>query len=170
MKSTLLILVVLLLSSCRLTQHYTNYIDENQYGRMHLKDMKFKNSFNKQMSNKIEADAIFFNYYENPSINYKLYSYIRFFSSGQYAIFNNNSESVDVNDIQKANIVGYYNIKNNILLLEIPNTSFSKAGKSVVREFEIIENTLKEKRKKNETERIFNKIKVKELKPIYPDW
>lgn len=170
MKRILLILLVLITSSCRLTQHYTKYIDENQYGRMHLKEMKFKNSFTKEMSNKIEADAVYLNYYENLSINYKLYGYIRFFSSGQYAIFSSNTENVDVNNIQKANMVGYYNIKDNILMLEIPNTSFSRAGKRVIREFEIKENTLKEKRKKNETERIFDKIKVKELKPIYPDW
>lgn len=137
---------------------------------MHLKKMKYHTSFTKEMSLKIEDDAVYFNYYENPSINYKLYGYIRFFNSGQYAIFSSNKENVDVNDIQKASIVGYYNIKNDVLLLEVPNTSFSIAGKSVIRKFRMIQDTLIEKRKKGETERIFNKIKIKNLKPIYPDW
>jgi hypothetical protein len=170
MKFILLILLVLLTNSCRLAQHYSKYINENQYGRMHLKDMKFEKSFNKQMHNKIEADAIYFNYYEDTTVNYKLYGYIRFFSKGQYAIFSSNIESVDINDIQKSSIVGYYNVKDNILFLEIPNTSFSKAGKSIIREFEIIGNTLKEKRKKNETERIYEKVHRKDIKPVFPDW
>lgn len=163
-------LLVFLLSSCSLTQHYTQYIDENQYGRLHLKEMNFKKSFTKEMSTKIESDAIYFNYYENPSINYLQYGYIRFFTSGQYAMFSSNIDNIDINDVTKAKIVGYYNVKNNVLFLEIPNTSFSKAGKSIIREFEIIGNTLKEKRKKNETERIFEKVYRKDIKPVFPDW
>ena len=76
-------------------------------------EMKFLESFTKEMSKKIEADAIYFNYYENLSINYKMYGYIRFFSTGQYAIFRSNTNNVDINDLQKANYVGYYNIKEN---------------------------------------------------------
>ncbi len=172
MKRILLVLLVLSVSSCRLTQHYTKYIDVNYYGRENLKEMKFKESFNKEMSNTIDTNAVYFNIYENININFKGYSYIRFFNSGQYAIFHSKTEGgVDVNNLWKANVVGYYNIKNNILLLEVPNTSFSRAGKRVIVEYEIIDNnTLKEKRKKNQTERVFTKIKVKEIKPIYPDW
>jgi hypothetical protein len=171
MKRILLVLLVLSVSSCRLTQHYSKYIDKNQYGRTHLKEMKFKNTFTKEMSKQIEADAIYVNVYEDTSVNFIGYSYIRFFSSGQYAIFHSKTENADVNDMQRANVVGYYNIKNNILLLEVPNSAFSRAGKRVIVEYEIIDNnTLKEKRKKNQTERVFTKIKVKEIKPIYPDW
>lgn len=169
MKRILLILLVLLTNSCRLTQHYTKYIDVNEFGRMHLKDMQFKNSFNKEMNN-IEADAIYFNVYEDASVNFIGYSYFRFFNSGQYAIFHSKTENADINDVTKANVVGYYNVKNNVLFLEIPNTSFSKAGKRIIREFEIIGNTLKEKRKKNETERIFEKVYRKDIKPVFPDW
>lgn len=132
--------------------------------------MKFEKSFTKEMAEKIGSDAIYYNYYEDLSINYKLYSYIRFFNSGQFAIFNSQIKEVDINNLQKAFIVGYYNILNGKLLLEIPNTSFSKAGKSLIREFEIEGNILKEKRKSIETEKIYIKVKIMELKPIYPDW
>lgn len=169
MKSTFLVILVLLTCSCRLTQHYTKYIDENQYGRLHLKDMEFKNSFAPEMYGKIESDAVYYNYYEDLSINYKLYSYIRFFKSGQFAIFTSRVEEVDVNDVQKAFIVGYYNVVDNVLLLEIPNTSFSKSGKRTIRKFEIEGSQIKEIIK-NETGKIYTKLKVKEIKPVLPDW
>lgn len=172
MRSISLLILVLFASSCRLTQHYTKYIDENENGRMHLKKMKFKKSFTSEMSGKIEADAIYFNFYEDETIALKGYDYLRFFKSGQFALFGSRTNEVDVNNVQKAFIVGYYNVVNNILLLEIPNTSFSKAGKRSIRKFEIEGNLLKEirKKKKNETETIFTKIKVKEIKPVLPDW
>lgn len=170
MKSTLLVILVLFTCSCRLTQHYTKYIDENQYGRLHLKDMKFKSSFAPEMYGKMEVDAVYYNYYEDLSIDYKRYSYMRFFKSGQFAIFVSKVEKVDVNDIQKAFMVGYYNVVNNVVLLEIPNTSFSKAGKRVIRKFEIQGSTLKEIKKKDKTETIFTKIEVKSIMPVLPDW
>lgn len=170
MRIVLLIMLVLLTSSCRLTQHYTKYIDENQYGRLHLKKMKFEKTFTKEMSNKIEADAIYFNFYEDKTINFKGYNYIRFFNSGQFALFGSRTESIDINNIEKAHLVGYYNIKNDLLLFEIPNTSFSKAGKRVIRKFVIEGNSLKEKRKRNEGETIFTKITVKDIRPVLPDW
>jgi len=132
--------------------------------------MKFEKSFTKEMMNKIEADAIYVSYYEDNSINYKMYTYLRFFKFGQYAFFHSKTKNVDINDIQKASFVGYYNIKNDVLLLEFPNTSFSKAGKRVIRKFVIEGDTLKEKRKSNETETIFTKIKIKEIAPVLPDW
>ncbi len=170
MKRILLIMLVLLTSSCRLTQHYTKYIDKNEYGRVHLKKMKFEKTFTKEMSNKIEGDAIYFNFYEDESINLKAYDYIRFFNSGQYAVFGSNTESIDVNNVEKARCVGYYNIKNDLLLLEVPNSSFSKAGKRVIRKFVIEGNRLKEKRKRNATEDIYTKITVKDIRPVLPDW
>ncbi|PIF33126.1 hypothetical protein CLU81_3701 [Flavobacterium sp. 9] len=172
MKRILLIIIVLFSTSCRLTQHYTKYIDKNQYGRLHLKNMKFEKSFTKEMMNKIEADAIYVNYYENNSINLIGYSYLRFFKFGQFATFHSKTENANINDIQKASVVGYYNIKNGILLLELPNTSFSKAGKRSIRKFVIAGDTLKlkEKIKSNETETIFTKVKIKEIAPVLPDW
>lgn len=170
MKRILLIMLVLLTSSCRLTQHYTKYIDKNQYGRLHLKKMKFEKTFTKEMSNKIEGDAIYFNFYENETINLKGYNYIRFFNSSQFALFGSRTQSIDVNNLEKACCVGYYNIKNGLLLLELPNSSFSKAGKRVIRKFVIEGNSLKEKRKRNEGEAIFTKITVKDIRPVLPDW
>lgn len=170
MKRTLLIMLVLLTSSCRLMQHYTKYMDENQYGRLHLKKMKFEKTFTKEMSNKIEVDAIYFNFYEDETINLKTYSYIRFFSSGQYAIFHSKTEKVDINNLEKASFVGYYNIKSDLLLLEFPNTSFSRAGKRIIRKFVIEGNSLKEKRERNQKEKIYTKITLKEIQPVLPDW
>lgn len=170
MRSISVLILVLFASSCRLTQHYTKYIDENENGRMHLKKMKFKKSFTNEMSDKIEADAIYFNFYEDETIALKRYTYLRFFKSGQFAVFISKTNKVDVNNIQKTFIVGYYNVVNDILLLEIPNTSFSKAGKSSIRKFKIEGVELKEIRKKNETETIFTKIKVNEIIPVLPDW
>ena len=170
MRSISLLILVLFISSCRLTQHYTKYIDENQYGRLHLKKMKFEKSFTKEMLDKIEADAVYMNFYEDKSIDIKGYSYLRFFKSGQFAVFGSKINGGDVNDVQKAGVVGYFNVVNNILLLEIPNTSFSKARKRTIKKFVIEGITLKEIRKKNETETIFTKINVKEIKPVLPDW
>lgn len=171
MRNILVLFLVLFASSCRLTQHYTKYIDENQYGRLHLKKMKLEKSFTKEMSGKIEADAVYFSFYEDKTIDLKGYNYLRFFKSGQFAIFGSKINEVDVNDVQKASVVGYYNVLNNVLLLELPNTSFSKAGKRTIKKFEIEGAILKQiKKSKNETETIYTKIKVKDIKPVLPDW
>ena len=149
---------------------YNSYIDTNVYGRMQLRKMKFKESFKPSMAEKIDENLLYFNYYEDLSINYRMYSYWKFFRSGQYASFRSETDNMDLNDLKKAKFVGYYNIIDNEIFIEFPNTSFNKAGKKLILKFELNEQGIKEIRNKHDTQVIYKKIPAKELKPVSPDW
>lgn len=167
-RNFLILFTLITLSSCRLMLHYTNYIEENEYGRMHLKNMKFKKSFKPEMANSIDVNSIYFNFYEDTSINYKMYGYWRFFNDGQYATFRSNTDDVNINNFDKAFMVGYYNVIGNKLLIEFPNTSINEPGKRVILKFEILNDGIKQIKPKKYL--VYKKIGTDNLLPINPDW
>ncbi len=118
------------------------------------------------MSKKIDLENCYYNYYEDSQINYKRYSYLRFFKNGQYAYFTSNENNIDKNNIEKANHVGYYIIENNILKLETPTGNFNTKSYKVIWEFNIEKNILKQKKTKAE----FEIKKVSGLISVAPNW
>ncbi len=131
--------------------------------------MHFKESFKKSMSEKIDSNVIYSNFYEDLSINYTIYTYLRLFNTGQYALFFSKEKRTDFN-LQKARFVGYYNVKGDILYLEIPNTIFSKSGKRIIDKYKILSNgNLESIERKKVNIEFYQKTKFETLFTT-PDW
>lgn len=168
-KFGLFFLFVLMLTSCRVFQHYSSYIEENNYNRLHLKKMWFKESFDNSMSKKIDTSVIYSSFYEDVSVNYTIYTYLRLFDTGQYALFFSKEKRSDFN-LQKARFVGYYNVKADILYLEIPNTIFSKSGKRIIEKYKILSSgNLESIERKKVNVEFYQKTKF-EILLTTPDW
>ena len=145
---------------------YENSVTENSFGRKELKKKKFKENFTSEMSEKINLENCYYNFYENSQIKYKRYSFLRFFKNGQYAYFTSSENNIDINNIEKANHVGYYIVENNIIKLETPTGNFNSKSYKVIWKFNIEKNILKEEKTKLE----FEIKKISELKNVKPDW
>jgi hypothetical protein len=166
LKRIFLFLFILNLNSCGSLTSYENSVSENSFGRKELKKKNFKEIFTSEMSKKINLENCYYNYYENSQINYKRYSYLRFFKNGQYAYFTSNENNIDTNNIEKANHVGYYIVENNILELETPTGNFNTKSYKVIWKFTIEKNILKQKKTKAE----FEVKKVSGLISVTPNW
>lgn len=187
MKNTLLVLLfVFLVSSCRLTQHYSNYIEENQYGRTKLKEMKLKRNSEKLLvTSKISIDAVYYYYNEDIVMDTEFKKTIRFFEYGQYAFFssftkpienqlNSSEKMIDYNNLEKATYVGYYNIKDSIIILEKPNHLFRRSGQRNLDKYKVLPNgDLKSiTRQASDYGAIYKKIPITEKSfiEVVPDW
>ena len=107
---------------------------------------------------------------------------IRFFENGQYAFFTRNEkpiihlsyENIDYNDLQKASYVGYYNIKENTVIIELPNHLFRRSGKRNLDKYKVLSNGDLESVTKSASDyrAVYKKILISEksLKEVYPDW
>lgn len=81
-KTFLLISICFTMVSCGIIgviRGYDAYVDTNYYGGRELKNKKIKKKFSEKMSEKLVFDKIYYNYYEDESINYQRHHYLRFF-------------------------------------------------------------------------------------------
>lgn len=146
----LIIIVFLVTTSCEIIRGYDAYVYKNQYGRRELKQKKFKNKFSQEMSKGLVFDKLYYNYYEDSSINYKRHSYLRLFPSGQYAVFGDTIKEIDINDLDKAGFVGYYIVKKDSLLeLETPQGNFNTESYRVISKYRIKPLGLERKKKRD---------------------
>ena len=117
------------------------------------------------MNKKIDFKNCYYNYYENPQT--KMHSFLGLFKNGQYAYFTNiEGNIIDLNELNKANYVGYYIVEENILKLETPTGNLNTPSYRVIWEFEIKNGVLKNKKSNLEYE---NK-KIDGLIEVEPDW
>ena len=132
------------LISCGILKSYKISVIENNFGRKELKKKTFKQKFLPEMSNKIDVENCYYNHYENSQT--KINSFLRLFKNGQYAYFTSFESNIDLNDLDKANYVGYYIVEDNILKLETPTGNLNTPSYRVIWEFEIKKGVLKNKK------------------------
>ena len=96
------------------------------------------------MNKKIDVKNCYYNYYENSQT--KTHSFLRLFKNGQYAYFTSFESNIDLNELDKANYVGYYIVQDNILKLETPTGNLNTPSYRVIWEFEIKNGVLKNKK------------------------
>lgn len=138
-------MLIFALNSCGLAElinGYKKYIYTNENGRRELMNKKFKDKFKTEMLNGVGLKNTYRMFYENKSIAYKKYSYLRFFKNGQYAYFVSKNDDIDLNLIDKANHVGYFIIDKGILKLETPTGNFNTRSFRVINKYKIEDNKL----------------------------
>ncbi len=131
------VLIVGTLNSCGIFNSYTKSVTENEFARKELKKKAFKAKFRPEMTTPIDTQNCYYSYYEIPERNSKGYFYLRLFNNGQYAYFAGHSDDIDLNDLNRANIVGYYLVENEILKLETPTGNINTNSYRIIWEFEI---------------------------------
>lgn len=149
---------------------------------MQLKEMSFKDSFDKSKIDVLNTNTIYYHHRENQSIDMEFNYIIRFFETGQYAYFTKKSEPIlplnfddlNYNDLDKASYVGYYNIRENVIILEKPNHLFRRSGKRNLDKYIVLPNgDLKSvTRQASDYNAIFKKLNLEDdnLKSLIPDW
>lgn len=158
------LIILISITSC-----YNSVVASNQYGRKELIHKNYSKKFNNGMETKIDTASVYYRYYENNSIDYKIYTYLRFFSKGQYACFISESDSIiDINNLDKASHIGYYIMNDNTLELETPTGNFNTRSFRVIWDFEISKsgNLLR----KGKFPATYIKSKNIDLKPVKPNW
>lgn len=170
----LIIIILLTTTSCEIIRGYDAYVDTNHNGRTELKEKKFKNKFSEKRSEKLVFDKVYYNYYESENINYEYHTYLRFFPTGQYAVFYTKTKEIDVNVLDKASFVGYYIVKKDSLIeLETPTGNFNTASYRVIWKYKIKSDGL-EKKKKNKMDNYPEKFTLEEYKnldlKVKPNW
>lgn len=160
-------LTIGLFNSCSFKSHFI----ENEFGRIQLKKMKFKDSFKSEMADEIDTDSIYF-FSKISSFGETIsYSYLKLYKTGQYASFFGDKEQLNTNDLRKAYIVGYYNVENNKLILEYPRRGGKAGGKRKYKIFEIKNNgCLVYIPGPEYPMRVYTKKKLNYLYDYYPDW
>lgn len=181
-REILLIFISCLVQGCGVLSSQESFITKNQYGRTQLKEMKFKESFDKLNIDLIDVNAIYYYHRENTNIDMEFNFIIRFFENGQYAFFARNEkpiihlsyENIDYNDLQKASYVGYYNIKENTVIIELPNHLFRRSGKRNLDKYKVLPNGDLESITKQASDygAVYKKIPLSEksLIEVVPDW
>ena len=164
MKKAILVLIIFSLNSCGIFNSYNNSVTENSFARKELKKKKFKEKFVPEMGEKIDFKNCYYNYSEYSQR--KIHSYLRLFKNGQYAYFTSNEENIDLNELNKANYVGYYIVEDNILKLETPTGNLNTPSYRVIWEFAIKNGVLKNK--KSELE--YEIKKNANLTEVEPNW
>ena len=177
-----LIIIAFLVQCCGIFPSQKSFIIKNQYGRIQLKEMKFKESFDKSKIDLVDLNVIYYYHRENTNINMEFNFIIRFFKNGQYAFFANSKkpithlsyEDINYNDLQKASYVGYYNIKGNTIIIELPNHLFRRSGKRNLNKYKVLSNGNLESITKSASDygAIYKKTPINEkiLMRTIPDW
>lgn len=174
---SLFFIVLLTTTSCgiiEIIRGYDAYVDTNYYGGRELKNKKFKKKFSKEMSEKLVFDKVYYNYYEDESIDYKRHHYLRFFPTGQYAFYTSPTKDIDINNLFTAACVGYYIVKkDNLLELETPTGNFNTASFRVIWKYKIKPDGL-EKKRKNKMDNYPERFTLEESKDldleVQPNW
>ena len=158
------VLLLIIVSSC-----YTSHVSTNRFGREELKTKRYKKQFKEGMEVKIDTTCVYYCYYENSSINYRQYAYLRFLNKGKYAYFISTTDSIiDINNLNIASHVGYYLTNDNTLKLETPTGNFNTSSYRVIWTF-TISNDGKLIQKDN-FKNVYSKVQNINLKPVNPDW
>lgn len=179
-----ILLITALLSSCSLIQGYDNFVLKNQFGRTQLKpkNIKLDKSFDSSKINIVDTDAIYFYRSEDTAINMEFNLIMRFFSTGQFALFGGNQKPIiglsydnyQYNNLSRASVVGYYNINDSVITVEYPNHLFRRAGRRNLDEYRILPNGNLESitREASDYEAVYKKILATEkgILPVEPDW
>jgi len=171
MKKLIILFIPMLLNSCIFQDFHKVIVDEPN-GRTYLKEMKLKQPFISSMGNFVCDDCIYYNYYCNNTVNFKLYTTIRFFKTGQYIKYFD-SIGINYNNLNslKKGWVGYYNVKDSIIILESPNLSFGRAKHRVLDKYKILSNgDLKGITKAADYGTVYERIKTDSLKEVAPNW
>lgn len=146
-RNSILILFLLSLSSCvsgiyEMARGYDNYVEINFEGRKELKKKKFKDEFKPEMADKINCEAVYHSLYENQIDKTTKHLFLIFYKTGQFAYFVSESKNANLDNLNKANFVGYYIINENNLVLETPTGNFNTAHYRVLWNFVLNGNTL----------------------------
>ncbi|MBP6575693.1 MAG: hypothetical protein KA796_02440 [Chryseobacterium sp.] len=146
-RNSILILFLLSLSSCvsgiyEMARGYDNYVEINLEGRKELKKKKFKDEFKPEMADKINCEAVYHSLYENQIDKTTKHLFLIFYKTGQFAYFVSESKNANLDNLNKANFVGYYIINENNLVLETPTGNFNTAHYRVLWNFVLNGNTL----------------------------
>ena len=168
-QSYLFFIVIILIQSCAVTKGWETYAVQEPNGKAYLKEMKFKKSFQPEMANYIDEDAIYA--WKRPeSSGPPNYVVFRFFKTGQWISFScNELEPNCINNLNQKSFVGYYNYKDGAILTEAANFNFSKSGKSEINKLKILDNGNLYINYSN-TEIIYQKIKGEQVEKVTPDW
>ncbi len=117
------------------------------------------------MNKKIDFKNCYHNYYQDSQR--KIHSFLRLFKNGQYAYFTNiEGNIIDLNELDKANYVGYYIVEDNILKLETPTGNLNTPSYRVIWEFEIKNSGLKNRKSYLE----YEIKKIDSLIDVEPNW
>jgi hypothetical protein len=163
------IFLVLAITSCRVIS--PNYIIRNSLGREQLREMVLKKTFIKSMAEAVNTDSVYMNYYEERASSYKRYSYLKLYKTGQFALFVSKENDVNLNNLQSARFVGYYNVKSKVLYVEIPNITLTQGGKRIIQEYNILDNgNLQRVENKRVNNDIFQIKTPVNLFNVTPDW
>ena len=73
-----LIIIAFLVQCCGIFPSQKSFIIKNQYGRIQLKEMKFKESFDKSKIDLVDLNVIYYYHRENTNINMEFNFIIRF--------------------------------------------------------------------------------------------
>ena len=116
------------------------------------------------MSHKIDVENCYYNHYENSKTT--INSFLRLFKNGQYAYFTSFESNIDLNNLDKANYVGYYIVEDNILKLETPTGNLNTPSYRVIWEFEIKNGGLKNRK----SDLDYEIKKIDGLIDVEPNW
>ena len=178
LEKAFLVLLLFTLNSCvsgiyEMVRGYDKYVEINVDGRKELKKKKFKERFKTEMAEIINCNDVYYNYYEDQQINYKKHRYLLLYKTGQFAYFSSDLKDININDLNKANFVGYYIIKDKKLILETPTGNFNTAHYRVLWNFNI-ENELLIRKERGINRQFKDEFKIdKEINLIRkskPDW
>lgn len=141
MKKFILIVILVFQSGCVMIKGH--YMVWERDGRLYLKDMEFKKSFNENMASLIDEDAIYI--FEADESN-EYGQVMRFFKTGQYVIVQfhvtaTNEYKFDQLNRMIGKPMGYYNsdLKNNILVIEEADR-LSEFGYRKIRKYKVMQN------------------------------
>jgi hypothetical protein len=142
LEKTFFLLLLITLNSCvsgifEMARGYDKYVEVNVDGRKELKNKRFKEKFKPEMAENINCIDVYYNYYEDKQINYARHNYLIFYKTGHYAYFSTESKDINLDDLNKANFVGYYIVKDNKLKLETPTGNFNTAHYRVFWNFNV---------------------------------
>ncbi|WOI23495.1 hypothetical protein [Nonlabens ulvanivorans] len=173
MKKIILIGLFFTLNSCGLFEMingYEKYVLINNYGRKELVKKKYQTKFDTQMLNQIDIKKVYYNYYEDKSINWFYHEFLRLFPNGQYAIFHGKKEELEIRNLNKASHIGYYIVEKGILKLETPTGNFNTARFRVIKKYKIDNYKLIEFKKAGMTQDTLIGENIDILLSDTPDW
>jgi hypothetical protein len=140
-------IISMVLTSClggiyEMLRGYDKYVFTNSYGRKELQVKKFKEEFTADMAEVINCNMLYYSYYQHQE--YKRHAYLIFYKTGQYAYFASVSGEISVfDDLNKAQFIGYYIVKDHQLILETPTGNFNTYSYRLLWNFTIQNKTLK---------------------------
>ena len=171
MKNKFIIIVIFIIVTGCSAYNWQSYAVKEPNGRLYLKQMKFKESFETDMGDCIDEGVIYI-LEQEPGKNVPRYIILRFFDTGQWIRFTSNEYPTSdlINDMTMGKFIGYYNCKKDILLTEEPNFNFSNSGVRNIHNFKIYDSYIEQLNSPFKSKPIYKKCKIDGMQPISPDW